>query len=267
MILTNENYFSKEADKEYLSASQYKSFVGTMGIQGCEAQAIARINGNWTTEKTTALLVGSYVDSHFEGTLALFKAQNPEIFTKQGTLKAEYKKAEEIINRLERDEYFMKYMSGEKQVIMTGEIGGAKWKIKMDSYLPEICIVDLKIVEAIRKGFWANKIKTHFIEYWGYDIQAAVYQEIVRQNTGQKLPFYIAAASKESETDIEIIQIEDEVLEAALFGVESNVDRILALKSKLEEPERCERCNYCKHTKVLDKPILSSDLLLEVFNE
>ncbi len=99
MILTNENYFSKEADKEYLSVSQYKSFVGTMGIQGCEAQAIARINGNWTTEKTTALLVGSYVDSHFEGTLALFKAQNPEIFTKQGTLKAEYKKAEEIINR------------------------------------------------------------------------------------------------------------------------------------------------------------------------
>ena len=66
-------------------------------------------------EKTTALLVGSYVDSHFEGTLDLFKAQNPEIFTKKGELKAEYRKAEEIINRIERDPLFMMFMSGEKQ--------------------------------------------------------------------------------------------------------------------------------------------------------
>ena len=31
MILTAENYFSKEADREYLSVSQYKNFMGTIG--------------------------------------------------------------------------------------------------------------------------------------------------------------------------------------------------------------------------------------------
>ena len=51
-----------------------------------------------------------------------------------------------IIARIERDEYFMKYMSGQKQVIMTGELFGAKWKIKIDSYIPDVAIVDLKVM-------------------------------------------------------------------------------------------------------------------------
>lgn len=42
-----------------------------------------------------------------------------------------------------------------------------------------------------------------FIRFWGYDTQGAIYQETVRQNTGKRLPFYIAAASKEPTTDIE----------------------------------------------------------------
>lgn len=145
MILTAENYYSQEANREYMSVSQYKTLFGTFGKVACEARAIAELNGEWEQEKTTALLVGSYVDAHFEGTLALFRAQNPELFTKAGQLKAEFRKAEEIIARIERDSYFMKFMSGQKQVIMTGEIGGAKWKIKVDSLIPDVCIVDLKV--------------------------------------------------------------------------------------------------------------------------
>ena len=151
MILTAENYHSQEANREYLSVSQYKDFCGSLGKIPCEAQAMAKLNGEWEMEETTSLLVGSYVDAHFEGTLDIFRAKHPEIFTKGGQLKAEYRKAEEIICRVERDEYFMKYMSGQKQVIMTGEIGGAPWKIKIDSYIPDICIVDLKVMKAIRK--------------------------------------------------------------------------------------------------------------------
>ena len=150
MILTNENYYSMEANRQFLSVSQYKDFCGTLGKQACEEQALAKLNGLWETEKTTALMVGSYVDAHFEGTLDLFKAQNPEAFTKAGTLRAEYKKAEEIINRIERDEYFMKFLSGEKQVIMTAEMFGADWKVKLDSYVKDVCIVDLKVMKSIR---------------------------------------------------------------------------------------------------------------------
>ncbi len=149
MLLTNESYFSQEADREYLSVSQYKNFMGTLGKPACEAEAMALLNDEWEREKTTALMVGSYVDAHFEGSLDLFRAQNPDIFTKQGSLKAEYKKAEDIINRIERDELFMKYMSGEKQVIMTAEMFGTKWKIKIDSYIEGKAIVDLKVMREL----------------------------------------------------------------------------------------------------------------------
>mgnify|MGYP003225856121 CR=1 FL=1 len=57
MILTQENYYSKEANQEYLSVSQYKDFCGTIGRVGCEEQALAKLNGDWEMEKTTALWI------------------------------------------------------------------------------------------------------------------------------------------------------------------------------------------------------------------
>lgn len=265
MLLNNENYFSPEADREYLSVSQYKNFMGTLGKPACEAEAMALLNGEWEREKTTALMVGSYVDAHFEGSLDLFRAQNPEIFTKQGGLKAEYRKAEEIINRIERDELFMKYMSGEKQVIMTAEMFGAKWKIKIDSYLEDAAIVDLKVMRELHKAEYTKDYGyMDFIQYWGYDIQGAVYQEVVYRNTGKRLPFFIAAASKEKETDIELIWIPDSHLKEKVIEVEQNTPKILALKSGEVEPIRCDICDYCKHTKVLTKPIHFSELIGEV---
>lgn len=265
MILTAENYFSKEADREYLSVSQYKNFMGSLGKVACEAEAMALLSGEWEMEKTTALMVGSYVDAHFEGSLDLFRAQNPSLFKKDGGLKAEYVKAEEIINRIERDELFMKYMSGEKQVIMTAEMFGANWKIKIDSYLEDKAIVDLKVMRELHKAEYTKDYgHMDFIQYWGYDIQGAVYQEVVYRNTGKRLPFFIAAASKEKETDIELIWIPDDHLREKLIEVENNTPKILALKSGDVEPIRCGMCDYCKHTKVLTKPIHFSELLGEV---
>lgn len=265
MKLTNENYFSPEAMQKYISVSQYKDFVGTLGRQSCEAQAIAKLNGQWQMEMTTALLVGSYVDAHFEESLDLFKAQNPQIFKKDGELKANYLQANEIINRIERDPYFMKYMSGQKQVIMTAEMFGTEFKIKIDSYIEDVAIVDLKVMESINKQFWIRDFgHIDFTQYWGYDIQGAIYQEVVYQNTGKRLPFYIAAATKEKVTNIEIIHIDDKHLKEKLYEVESNVNKVVALKNGAYEPLRCEICDYCKHTKVLCKPIHYTELVGEI---
>lgn len=265
MILTAENYFSTEASREYLSVSQYKDFCGTMGRPACEEQALAKLDGQWEMEQTVSLLVGSYVDAHFEGTLDIFKAQHPDIFTKQGALKAEYRNAENVINRIEQDDLFMKYMSGEKQVIMTAEMFGTKWKVKLDSYLPGMAIVDLKVMKSLRESHYARDIGLmDFVRYWGYDIQAAVYQEVVRLNTGERLPFYIAAASKEKEPDIEIIQIPQEWMDDRLGEVEQNTRKIIALKNGEIDPIRCEVCDWCKHTKILKKPIWPDVLLGEV---
>lgn len=262
-MLTNENYYSTEANKKYMSVSQFKEFAGTYGKVACEFAALEKLKDNWKEEKSTALLVGSYVDSYFEGTLENFKNENPEIFKADGTLKADYKKAENIISRIEKDQYFMKYMSGKKQVIMTGELFGCDWKIKMDSYIEDVAIVDLKVMASITKLEWVKDIGyLDFVRYWGYDIQGAVYQEIVRQNTGKRLPFYIAAATKEKEPDIRIIQVTQNYLDEALRYVEMNMSHVLEVKNMITEPIRCEVCDCCRATRVLTKPITIADLTM-----
>lgn len=267
MQLTNENYYSQEANREYLSVSQYKDFCGTYGKRGCEEYALAKLNGSWVEnmEESDALMVGSYVDAHFEGTLDLFKAKHSCMFKKDGNLQAKYLKANEMIQRCERDELFSNYMSGQKQVIMTAEMFGAKWKIKIDSYHPGKCIVDLKTCQSITKKFnHSDSGYMNFLAEWGYYIQGAVYQKVVEINTGMKLPFFIAAVSKEKEPDIQVIAVEQGFLDEALVEVEHNVPSILALKNGELEPMRCEHCDYCKYTRVLKQPIWSSELIGEV---
>lgn len=258
MNLTPENYYSDVASYEYMSVSQFKDFAGTYGRLGCEAMAMAKIRGEFQQKSTTPLMVGSYVDTYFEGpeSFAHFKSEHPEILTASGGLRAEYRQAERIIHRIEQDELFMKCMSGEKQVIMTGELFGVPWKIKMDSYIPDRLIVDLKVIKSIRKLEWVRDLGyLDFVRYWGYDVQGAIYQEIVYQNTGKRLPFYIAAASKEVETDIEVIHVWDSFLKEAMRRVEFNMNRIKAVKYGGAEPDRCGRCEYCLRTKKLTDPI------------
>ena len=90
-MITNENYYNAENSMKFMSTSQFKSFME------CEAKAMAEINGDYKRESTTALLVGSYVDAFFEGTLDVFKENHPEIFLKSGGLKADFYQADEII--------------------------------------------------------------------------------------------------------------------------------------------------------------------------
>ncbi len=259
--LTEENYYSDVANYEYMSVSQFKDFCGTYGKVGCEACAMAKIRGQFQEPNRTPLLEGSYVDSYYEGTLDKFKAEHKECFRQDGTLKAEFVRAEKAIARSLRDPLFQEYMSGQKQVIMTGELFGTKWKIKMDSYHPGKAIVDLKYMQSLTKfGYVPDIGYLDFVRYWGYDIQGAIYQEIVRQNTGKKLPFYIAGISKEAAMDIEVIYIHDNYLEEAIRVVEMQMPRILEVKYGGKEPDRCEQCLYCRDTKVLKRPIGIGDL-------
>jgi hypothetical protein len=243
MLLTNGNYYSQKASLEYLSVSQYKSF------RSCEAAAMAEIKGEWTRPKTTALLVGSYVDSWFEGTLAEFQAENPEIFKKDGSLKADYVQAEDIIKRVQSDPLFMEYMAGEKQKIYTAELFGAKWKIKIDSLLPDK-IVDLKVMRSMERIMGKS-----FVEHWGYDLQMAVYAAVFKAVTGLDLETYLAVVTKQTPSDLEIIHIPKWRREELLVEVERNIPRILAIKAGLSQPERCGVCEYCRATKRLIEPL------------
>lgn len=254
--LTSENYYTVEADEAYMSVSQFKDFHGSYGIRGCEFQAMERLKGNYPLKSGTPLLVGGYVDAWFEGTLDKFKAEHPEITKKDGSLKADYVQADYIIERVQKDPMFMYYMSGEKQRIMTGEIDGIPWKIKIDSLLPD-AIVDLKVMAQIDKNKWVEDLGEYldFARYWGYDIQGAVYQEIVRQNTGERLPFIISAVTKEDEPNIELIEVDQIYLDEAMSVVKNNQHRINDIKHGLAVPERCGACGCCRKNKVLLNPI------------
>lgn len=256
MKLTQRNYFSKKANKEFMSVSQFKSF------ERCQASALAEVLGKYEREKTTALLVGSYVDAYFDGTLANFIKKNPEIFKKDGTLKADYIQAEAVIQRILKDKLFMEYISGKKQVIMTGNISGVPVKIMMDSFHPGKKIVDRKIMANFDSVYDAENGRQPWFEAWGYDLQGAVYQEVVRQNTGEKLPFYLAAATKEKVTDIDIVHLPDELLGLALDRFKRDVETYDAIKKGIIAPERCEKCEYCKISKVLSEPTEADEFYL-----
>lgn len=255
MRLTQRNYFSKKANLEFMSVSQFKAF------DRCPAAAMAEINGESEREETTALLVGSYVDSYFEGSLNKFIEAHPEIIKRDGTLKAEYIQADAVIERIKRDRLFSEYMSGKKQVIMTGEISGVPVKIKVDSLLPDK-IVDLKIMRDFENVYDRERGSLPWFEAWGYDLQGAVYQEIVRQNTGKVLPFYLAAATKEKKPDIDIVHINPKSIDFAITHFMNNAPMYDAIKKGIIEPERCGKCDFCKETKVLTEPTDSEEFYL-----
>lgn len=249
-MLTEANYHSKEMNQQYFSTSQIKDFLT------CEALALAKINEEWVIETSVAFLVGSYVDAHFSGSLELFKAQNPEIFTKKMELRSNYVQADKIIERIENDEMLMNYLSGEKQVIKTGEIDGVPFKTKIDSYHKGKAIVDLKIMKDFKKQ-WKDGIMMNFIDFYGYDIQGAIYQAI----EGNNLNFIIAGATKEKvATDIGLFYIPQPKLDKAIKLVKDNLQRFVDVKSGKAEPLRCEKCDYCKSTRKLDKVISYEEL-------
>lgn len=257
-MIDNSNYYSSENARNFMSVSQFKAF------QECEAKALAEINGDFTRDSSTALLIGSYVDAWFESTLDVFKENHPEIFLKNGCLRSDFVQADAIISRVSSDEQFMKYMSGEKQKIFTGIIEKVPFKGKLDSYHVGKCIVDLKVMRDF-EPIWKNGIKQSFIEAWGYDIQGAVYQELVYQKTGEKLPFVICAVTKEKVPDLAILSIPQERLDYCLEIVKSNVARFQSIKSGEIQPKRCEKCDYCRLTKKLAGIIDYRDLNPELF--
>lgn len=230
--LNQDNYYSQEANEQYFSVSQYKDFMK------CEAMAMAKISGIYKPEITKPMLIGSFVDSYFEGTLEQFKKENPAVFTRKNELRSEFRKANEIIARIKSDELFMRFMSGEKQQIMTFELFGVPWKMKMDSYLPSICITDLKIVANFRN-----------LPLWRYDLQGALYQKGVEIVTGEHLPFYLAAASKERIIDLDVFQIPQATLTMALNEISVNIGRYAEIKAGYIEPTYCGECDYCKSRK------------------
>lgn len=251
MELTPSNYYSSEANNTYWSASFIKSMLT------CPAMALAELRGEWVRPENTALLVGSYVDSFFEGTLDSFKAEHPQIFKRDGNLKSEYLKADEMINRASSDPVFMSFMEGEKQKIVTGEIFGFPFKAKFDVFNGER-IVDLKTTKDMKPIYKAGQGRLSFADAWHWTLQMAIYQRL----EGHNLPCYLAVITKEEPPDIEIVEIPQSVMDTEMQVLEQQITYFDAMKQGIIEPDRCGNCAYCRATKKLTAP-----KSLELFTE
>ena len=244
MLLTAINYYSPDANLHYFSTSQIKGFME------CPARTMAELRGEYRREESTALLVGSYVDAYFEGTLVSFQRSHPELFKRNGELKSEYARANLMIERAEADPVFMEYMQGEKQVIRTGTIDGYPFKIKMDVLHPER-IVDLKTAKDFNPVYKPGLGRMSFAEAHLYTLQGAIYQAI----EGGGKPFFLDAITKEPQPDIALIRIGQEYMDAEMKLLRQNLPYYDAIKQGLIEPPRCEHCAYCKSTRKLTGPV------------
>jgi len=280
MILSHENYFSVEANKEFMSNSQYQGFLK------CEAEQMAKIKGEWEQEEIKAFTEGKFLDSWNNNALEEFKINNPDLYLKNGLdLKAEYRHLGDVIEFISKDPLLMESLSGEKQRIFTAELFGIKWKIAIDSYFErqpkrEGRIVDLKYLKSLYDRFWTVNedgiaICEKTLEHRGYLDQIAIYCKIeqlkmrpdktvkVKSNDYLKSypdyyePFITAITKSKPYPDKEIISFSTEgqpyheFIEYRLSEIERKIPRIIAVKSGKEEPRRCGMCQYCLSTKIL----------------
>lgn len=252
MKLTESNYYSNEAGMQWMSVSQYKAFAK------CAAKAMAELKGLYVPEKSRSLLLGSYVDEALTGTADSFAAfceeHHEDLYQKRGDKKlADVIQADEAIRRVKEQPLMMKYLGGEHQTIMTGEIAGVPFKGKFDSYKPGEFIADLKYVRSLR----SPNLFENVIDYWKYTTQMAVYQELVYQNTGERLRCFIVAVTKENPAHVTVCEIDQFTLDSELEEVKRLAPHFQKIKNGEIPSERCDcyDCAYCTETKVLEEPV------------
>ena len=249
MALTSKNYFSQRANRLYFSASQVKQF------KRCEAMAMAEIRGKYVRPASQALMGGSYVDAALTGDVDAWMNEHPEVRKKDGSLKAEFVQAAEMVERANSDHVFKEYLRGRHQAIMTAKLFGVPFKCKFDA-LRDDRIVDLKTVRDMQPVYLPGQGRVDFATAWDWPLQMAIYQQIVFANKGVKLPCFLAVITKETPADIAVIQIEQERMDAEIAWLEQALPRFEAIKSGLIQPERCGQCAYCRETNKLTGPVM-----------
>lgn len=274
MKLTPENYYSHETDFQYMSKSIFTDF------EHCEAAALAKLKDEWqpTPKKSSQpnpLIFGNFIHSYFQDEKAhkafldepetkkeVYKYGNPE----KGLKVAYSEKGEafSIINKLKlNDRFTFYYHPGEgesKEVIVTGKIDGYWWKGKIDSLnLEDGYFCDLKTTKDIHAANWIkdasnHAIKTNFVEAYGYYIQMAVYQELIRQTFGKTCVPLMFAVSKQTPPDVANI-IFDKRNPDVKYLMDYAMDKVIQLQPHFwrvmmgeEKPQRCGKCEYCRYT-------------------
>lgn len=251
MELTRENYFSKQADLEYMSVSQWKLF------NECEAKALATVYGDIDATQKEAFLEGHLFEELVAGDAKLFISQHPEMISSRGAtageLKSEFKKVLVAAERFNDQKFFKDIINRcDKQVILTGVINGVKTKCCLDLFDKQrIDIYDIKYMKDY-KELWNKDLRVYEPWYYayGYVMQLAVYKEIVEQNFKQPVnELGLISATKEEVPDLSADKFSRLLLDMELDEFKNKIVRFNDVKLRKIEPTYCGHCDYCKKIK------------------
>jgi len=258
MIITDENYFSLEAENKYLGSTQVKRW------QQCEAAAQAYLNGEYKYKMSTSMAVGQFVhkfvENDFDYNKTLMECQLTliDLFTIKGAFKANAntRAIQSICDMILKDKLLMKLLSGEKEQILTGEIGGLEFKVKADVLIEKTkTFIDLKCMKSIREKMWVNGAWGTFIDKYDYIQQMAIYSEIIKQNKGETYSAALLVFSKEETPDKEMISFSQSLLDDKLEEVKETVEKIEKIKKKEMDVTPCGVCEYCRSNKKIERNI------------
>lgn len=259
--VNSSNYYTNEIDKQYMSVSQFKNFIE------CEAKTLAKLKGEYEEPPTSAMLVGSYVHAAFESDEVFdqfVEENNGVIFKARGGKYADYVQADLMIETIKNDKFAMFAMEGKKEQIMTANLCGTDWKMKVDSINHDRkYFADLKTTRNIFERHWSEKYEgwSSFIERWDYVLQMAIYRKIIEQNTGELYTPYIVAVSKEKIPNKAVVHFDESRFSFEYEYVEMHMDRILQVKSEKLDPVSCDKCEYCRSMKMLEGTIEVGELI------
>lgn len=253
MVLNQENYYSKEANKEYMSVSQFKNF------ELCEKKAMYDLENDFQEDKDS-FLEGQLFEAIVTGGKELFISKHPELISTRGAtagqLKSEFKKVITSAEKFNEQNFFKNIIQKcDKQVILTGEICDVKVKCALDLFDKETnSIYDIKCMKDFKET-WDKSEKCYKPWYYTYNyvLQLAVYRELVRQNFGEPKEIGLISATKEDIPDIEALSFSSELLDLELENFKLKIKRYDNIKKGKIEPIKCGICDYCKSIKCISK--------------
>lgn len=243
-VLTRENYHSPEAKARWLSSSDVKKAMR------CEA---AWAFGGPEDEDKEAFLFGHL----FEALVTGERYDNPLLYSSRGPtageLKFEYRFAEDMARAVRRSPMLERLIDRcDKQVIMTGEIGGLPFRVMCDLMDTNGSIFDIKSARSFAPRYDEDKASYRdWWAIWDYPVQLWIYREIARQNGIDAPRVGLIAASKQN-ADVQALVFSRETMEAAEADARYAIDRIAAIRDG-DLPIKCEHCQWCiDHKEITD---------------
>lgn len=258
MQLTQDNYHSPQANAEYMSHHQFKSWME------CPAKEWATQHGLYTMPMSDALMIGKRVDIALltPEKLAEFDA-SPDarewLFLKSGKPNAAHAITERCIARVKREPDAFTCLEGQRQAFITWELDGHPWRSALDVLdLEYETIVDLKTCKDFGME-WVTvdgkNTKVPWYEARGYWAQLAVYREAVKQAHGIECTCMILGVTKQDPADIDIITFEmSGRMDAEIEKIKWAQGEAIKWKSALHVADvpLCGACDWCISTKRID---------------